>query len=59
MNMVQLVSKKGMVLATIVVSFLLINVFLCFKVMAVIEGVDPIRPRIHLRVLPHVIHKIW
>ena len=32
MNMVQLVSKKGMVLATIVVSFLLINVFLCFKV---------------------------
>ena len=56
--MVQLVSKKGMVLATIVVSFLLINVFLCFKVMAVIEGVDPIRARIHLRVLPHVIHKI-
>ena len=58
MNMVQLVSKRGMVVATIEVSFLVINVFLCFKVMAVLKGVDLIRPRLHLEVLPHVVNKV-
>ena len=59
MNMVQLVSKRGMVVATIEVSFLVINVFLCFKVMAVLKGVDLIRPRLHLEILPHVVIKVW
>ena len=58
MNMVQIVSKKGMVLATIVVSFFVINVFLCFKVMVVLKGVDLIRPRIHLKIFPHVVMKV-
>ena len=57
MNMVQLVSKRGMVVATIEVSFLVINVFLCFKVMAVLKGVDLLRPCLHLKILPHVVHK--
>ena len=58
MNMVQIVSKKGMVLATIVVSFFVINVFLCFKVMVVLKGVDLIRPRIYLKIFPHVVMKV-
>ena len=57
MNM-NIVSKRGMVVATIEVSFLVINVFLCFKVMAVLKGVDLTRPRLHLEGLTHVVIKV-
>ena len=51
-------SKRGMVLATIEVSLLVINVFLCSKVMAVLKGVEQIQTPLHLVNLPHVVQKV-
>ena len=50
--------KTLLVLATIEVLFLVINLFLCSKVMAVLKGVDLLRPRLHLKILTHVVHKV-
>ena len=50
--------KTLLVLATIEVLFLVINLFLCSKVMAVLKGVDLLRPRLHLKILPYVVNKV-